>query len=248
MAAGSTIAELLPRRLEIGGLKRFRSRLAVLMKRASDAMAEMPRVLFIPVESSMLNRAEAKQRVVPYDAHDRLRKSDAPGDAPVDPASPGRMWRMAACRGRITSSSRLTRCIPDVEIADWLSDRYPDEMTVVMQHWFDNLEVTDEGFSVTLNFGETPETLYIPYDAIKTFVDPSVEFGLRFETHDVDDADEEVEAGHEEVEPEPQMDAEIVSLDKFRKSGDPRAVACCRFRGRRVKVARRVPRTAIGLR
>ena len=106
---------------------------------------------------------------------------------------------------------------PDVEIADWLSDRYPDEMTVVMQHWFDNLEVTDEGFSVTLNFGETPETLYIPYDAIKTFVDPSVEFGLRFETHDVDDADEEVEAGHEEVEPEPQMDAEIVSLDKFRK-------------------------------
>ena len=51
---------------------------------------------------------------------------------------------------------------PDVEIADWLSDRYPDEMTVVMQHWFDNLEVTDEGFSVTLNFGETPEPLYIP--------------------------------------------------------------------------------------
>jgi uncharacterized protein len=73
---------------------------------------------------------------------------------------------------------------PDVEIADWLSDRYPNEMTVVMQHWFDNLEVTDEGFSVTLNFGDQPEPLYIPYDAIKTFVDPSVEFGLRFETQD----------------------------------------------------------------
>ena len=51
---------------------------------------------------------------------------------------------------------------PDVEIADWLSDRYPEEMTIVMQHWFDNLEVTDEGFSVTLNFGDTPEPLYVP--------------------------------------------------------------------------------------
>jgi len=40
---------------------------------------------------------------------------------------------------------------PDVEIADWLSDRYPGEMTVVIQHWFDNLNVTDEGFTITLN-------------------------------------------------------------------------------------------------
>jgi len=61
---------------------------------------------------------------------------------------------------------------PDVEIADWLSDRYPGEMTVVIQHWFSNLEVTDEGFSITLNFGDSPEPLYIPYDSIKTFVDP----------------------------------------------------------------------------
>jgi uncharacterized protein len=101
---------------------------------------------------------------------------------------------------------------PDVEIADWLSDRYPNEMTVVMQHWFDNLEVGDEGFSVTLNFGEQPEPLYIPYDAIKTFVDPSVEFGLRFETQDADDDDDD------EPEPDPPAkDAEVVRLDSFRK-------------------------------
>ena len=113
---------------------------------------------------------------------------------------------------------------PDVEIADWLSDRYPDEMTVVMQHWYDGLEVTDEGFSVTLNFGENPEPLYIPYDAIKTFVDPSVEFGLRFETQE--DEEEENDDDAEEV-PEAPMDsspeeaehkdAEVVSLDSFRK-------------------------------
>ena len=77
---------------------------------------------------------------------------------------------------------------PDAEIADWLSDRYPGEMTVVMQHWFENLHVSDEGFSVTLNFGNSPEPLYIPWDAIKTFVDPSVEFGLRFEAQEEGEA------------------------------------------------------------
>lgn len=112
---------------------------------------------------------------------------------------------------------------PDVEIADWLSDRYPGEMTVVMQHWYDNLEVTDDGFSVTLNFGNAPEPLYIPYDSIKTFVDPSVEFGLRFETQDEEDEDDEEENAPEApmiegAEPEePRAAAEVVSLDKFRK-------------------------------
>ncbi len=113
---------------------------------------------------------------------------------------------------------------PDVEIADWLSDRYPGEMTVVIQHWFDNLEVTDEGFTITLNFGDNPETLYIPYDAIKTFVDPSVEFGLRFETQEDEDAevvDIEEAPMDEMVEPEDHDDApkeaEVVSLDQFRK-------------------------------
>ena len=109
---------------------------------------------------------------------------------------------------------------PDVEIADWLSDRYPDEMTVVMQHWFDNLEITNEGFSVTLNFGDSPEPLYIPYDAIRTFVDPSVEFGLRFETQDDDDDVDETPDSDTSSKLETKDDtgaAEIVSLDSFRK-------------------------------
>jgi uncharacterized protein len=113
---------------------------------------------------------------------------------------------------------------PDAELADWLTDRYPDEMTVVMQHWYDNLEIGENGFSVTLNFGDAPEPLYIPFDAIKTFVDPSVEFGLRFESSEEseDDAQEypvaiNTDHAKETAEDAARSDAEIVSLDSFRK-------------------------------
>ena len=115
---------------------------------------------------------------------------------------------------------------PEVEIADWLSDRYPNEMTIVVQHWFDNLEVTDDGFSLTLNFGDNPEPLYIPFMALRTFVDPSVEFGLRFEqpeeeTNDANDTALSVAEApmHENAEPsdKPKTDGQVVSLDSFRK-------------------------------
>ena len=111
---------------------------------------------------------------------------------------------------------------PDVEIADWLSDRYPGEMTIVIQHQYEDLNVTEVGFSITLSFGDNPEPLYVPYDSIKTFVDPSVEFGLRFETQDEEDTDApeapmEVMAEPDDVDDAPQKDAEVVSLDQFRK-------------------------------
>ncbi|SLN70640.1 SspB family protein [Ruegeria meonggei] len=105
-----------------------------------------------------------------------------------------------------------------VELADWLRERYPEEMTVVMQHWFENLEVGDDGFGITLNFGDAPETLYIPYGSIKTFVDPSVEFGLRFESpEDEDESEAYVEDSIEVEEEEDHQDADVVSLDSFRK-------------------------------
>ena len=114
---------------------------------------------------------------------------------------------------------------PGVDVADWLRERFPEEMTVVMQHWFENLVVMDDRFSVTLNFGDQPEPLVIPFESIQTFVDPSVEFGLRFDGQsDDDDEVEEVEespmAEMVEAQDEPPAakgDAEIVSLDSFRK-------------------------------
>ena len=107
-----------------------------------------------------------------------------------------------------------------VEMASWLKDRYPTEITVVMQHWYDDLEVNDDGFSVTLNFGDTPEHLVIPYEAILTFVDPSVEFGLRFETNeDDDDTDEQKPTVSEESNKDEtkKETGQVVSLDNFRK-------------------------------
>lgn len=126
---------------------------------------------------------------------------------------------------------------PDAKLADWLKERYPGEMTVVMQNWFADLQVNDDGFSVTLNFGDAPENLYVPFDAIRTFVDPSVEFGLRFESHEDDDEAELTElpapsasetgkapkktpkakTGRGKTGKDDKKDAEIVSLDSFRK-------------------------------
>lgn len=102
---------------------------------------------------------------------------------------------------------------PESQLADWLRERYPDEMTVVIQHWYQDLSVDDRGFAITLNFGDQPEPLYIPFDAIRTFVDPSVEFGLRFETSEGDDEDDE----DADDDAEPRSEAEVVSLDKWRK-------------------------------
>ena len=108
----------------------------------------------------------------------------------------------------------------EVEMAPWLKERYPTEITVVMQHWYDDLDVRDDGFSVTLNFGDTPEHLVIPYEAILTFVDPSVEFGLRFESRRDADNNEEPAAFSSDGYDSHKTDKEtgqIVSLDSFRK-------------------------------
>ena len=69
-----------------------------------------------------------------------------------------------------------------VRLSGRMREQYPEEMTVVLQHQFWDLKVTDEHFEVGLSFGGVPEKLLVPFNAIKSFVDPSIQFGLQFET------------------------------------------------------------------
>ncbi|MEX0970592.1 MAG: ClpXP protease specificity-enhancing factor SspB [Paracoccaceae bacterium] len=116
-----------------------------------------------------------------------------------------------------------------VDMSPHLFDRHPKQMTIVIQGWYDNLAVMSDRFSITLNIDDprgrgVAEPMVIPFASIQTFVDPSVEFGLRFDAHDSDDeyeaddgidveVDDEDTAGSEKTG----HDAEVVSLDKFRK-------------------------------
>jgi len=71
---------------------------------------------------------------------------------------------------------------PEADIPAWMVEKYPDEMTIVLQHSFEDLAVRADDFTVTLRFSDVPYTVTVPFDAIRTFVDPSVEFGLRFDS------------------------------------------------------------------
>jgi uncharacterized protein len=109
---------------------------------------------------------------------------------------------------------------PGAIVPKHLLAKYPDEMTIVLQHQFRALEVGDDAFSVSLSFQSRSERLTIPFDAVTTFADPSVNFGLQFEAGPAEPADEAGSPtqlpGPQPAEPE-RPAAEIVTLDKFRK-------------------------------
>jgi hypothetical protein len=73
---------------------------------------------------------------------------------------------------------------PGVRLSQRLRDKHPDEMTIVLQHQFWDLNVGEHAFEVGLSFSGVPERLLVPFDALTTFFDPSVQFGLKFETQD----------------------------------------------------------------
>lgn len=114
---------------------------------------------------------------------------------------------------------------PGVDIPDWLRDSYPEEMTIVLQDWFQDLAVAQDRFSVTLNFSDQAQTLVIPFGAVRTFVDPSVKFGLKFDPQDPDlsdiptpaDPDDTDGAPDDDGSTAPEEGAQVVSLDQFRK-------------------------------
>lgn len=113
---------------------------------------------------------------------------------------------------------------PDVDMPAELRQRYRQEMTIVLQHQFWDLEVTDDAFSVTLKFHGQPNRLHIPFTAITAFGDPSVNFGLQLRINR-DDGEAETTAralpatrtnaaGDESPEP---ASGEVIALDTFRK-------------------------------
>jgi len=114
---------------------------------------------------------------------------------------------------------------PDVKIDDSLKEINPEEMTIVLQHQFWDLLVSDEQFSVKLSFSGVKQTLIIPFAAVTHFTDPSVGFGLQFSTSDEPPASEltEVITSIEDKNNTSKRDdtkvdsADIVSLDAFRK-------------------------------
>jgi hypothetical protein len=108
-----------------------------------------------------------------------------------------------------------------VAIPARLLARYPDEMTIILQHQFWDLDVGDEAFSVSLSFDKQVERLTVPFAAIRRFADPSVNFALEFAVAPEDTATASppaaLPAPPEKPAPKPTGEAQIVALDSFRK-------------------------------
>lgn len=103
---------------------------------------------------------------------------------------------------------------PGVRLSNRLREKYPQEMTIVLQHQFWDLNITEHTFEVGLSFSGVPERLLIPFDALTGFFDPSVQFGLKF------DGQDEEEDEIEEAPPAPQSmrGSEPVELKQPRKA------------------------------
>ena len=106
---------------------------------------------------------------------------------------------------------------PGVKIADHLVQRFPEEMTIVIQHQFWDLEVHDGHFEIVLKFAGVPQHLSIPLASITRFVDPSVNFGLSFEARSRDTGvlSPAKDTSAETVPPKPAET--VVSLDAYRR-------------------------------
>ncbi len=91
---------------------------------------------------------------------------------------------------------------PGVRMSARLREKYPKEMTIVLQHQFWDLGVTDHAFEVGLSFDRVPERLLIPFEAITGFFDPSVQFGLKFEVLNEEEPDNDTNDDAPMPEPE----------------------------------------------
>ena len=101
---------------------------------------------------------------------------------------------------------------PGVEMPKHLMERYPDEMTIVIQHRYWDLAIDDHKFQIGLSFNQVPAKLVIPFDAVTGFVDPAVNFALQFQPKEG-----EAVAAVEAPPPPVEDGSNVVTLDRFRK-------------------------------
>ena len=111
---------------------------------------------------------------------------------------------------------------PGVKISEQLKQRYPKDITIVLQHQFWDFKVEEAQFQVTLSFNGVPEKLVVPFAALTAFADPSVKFGLQFTQTDMFEADivvpEEAQSNIPvAADATTGSTAEVISLDSFRK-------------------------------
>jgi hypothetical protein len=111
---------------------------------------------------------------------------------------------------------------PGVKLSPRLREQYPEEMTIVLQHQFWDLEVGEDGFEVGLSFSGVPEKLRVPFDAITGFFDPSVEFGLQFAT--VVEEEEEEDTATPEARVRPPVPVKPAERKPPQPVAGPRAV------------------------
>jgi hypothetical protein len=105
-----------------------------------------------------------------------------------------------------------------VDIPRHLTDRFPDEMTIVIQNRFWDLKVKPDGFEVGLSFNQVASKLIVPFSAVTGFVDPAVNFALQFQAQGEDDSPEASAAGNDAPIAEPIEDgSNVVSVDFTRK-------------------------------
>ena len=105
-----------------------------------------------------------------------------------------------------------------VDIPPHLVERFPDEMTIVIQHRFWDLKVGASGFEVGLSFNQVPSRLVIPFSAVTGFVDPAVNFALQFQSQDEEEVPASTAAGNDAPPAEPVEDgSNVVSVDFTRK-------------------------------
>lgn len=112
--------------------------------------------------------------------------------------------------------------LPGVDIDADLRRQFPEQMTIVLEHQFWDLDVDQEGFEVTLKFSGIPKYLRVPFSALIGFHDPSVDFVLRFEPAGESGEPPRLEPGEEDGEDDdaPPSSGTVVSLDAFRKKSD----------------------------